>query len=445
MKDNNCILALDLGTTAFKCAPVSARGVIGRPAEVRYRLDYDAGRVTCPADRYVRAARQALAAGAAAARAAGSRVRAIGIGSQAQTFLALDRAGHPLQPAVVWTDNRATREARIVARAIPDFARHSGFSQPLGLLFLPKVIHAFRGGMLRRERVGKLLLLNEFIIRTLTGHAYGDEVNQGMSGFYDISRRCLSKRALALAGIKSAQLAETGPAAAISRPLTIDAARRIGLPSPVPVFSCGNDQGCGAAGANLAGTQDILCNFGTAMVVYSVRTRLPSRLAPNQIAGIDPLTDRYFLLGVENECGNIIDWARAALFPSLSIDAMLRRALACECPAKTLPEMRIRGNGRFDLGGLTPAADGAIIVRAILAHFGHAFAELVRTTGGRNTRRAIISGGLARSPAWCAFVGACAGLPTKLAPTEHLGLLGIMRIIERRQRILRARGIPHPE
>lgn len=440
MKDRNCILALDLGTTAFKCAPVDHRGIIGRPVEIRYRLDYDSGRVTCPAGRYVRAVWQALAAGAAAARAAGCTVRAIGIGSQAQTYLALDRHGNPLQPAVVWTDNRAVREAEKVARAIPDFARHSGFSRPIGLLFLPKIIHAFRGGTLRRGAVDKILLLNEFIIFTLTGRAYGDEVNQGMGGFYDISRRSLSFQALRLAGLKQSHLAEIGPAAAIAHPLTSHAARRIGLPAPVPVFSCGNDQGCGAAGADLRGMGDILCNFGTAMVVYSVRSRLPPKLGPNQVAGIDPLTGRYFLLGLENECGNIIDWAHAALFPALSFDAMLRRVLVRKYPAGTLPVMRPSGNGRFDLRELTPGADTTAIVRAILEYFGRAFAELVRTTGGGKIRTAVVSGGLTRSRDWCAFVSARAGLPVRRAPAKHLGLLGIMRIVERRRRILSSGG-----
>src|SRR5438132_13756898 len=108
-----------------------------------------------------------------------------------------------------------------------------------------------------------------------------------MSGFYHIAERCWSQAALDYARIVPSQLANVAPAGHIGRPLTREWSDRLGL-EPVPVYSCGNDQSCSAAGAGLAMTGDVLCNFGTAMVVYALKDQLPDRLLEKQIAGISP-------------------------------------------------------------------------------------------------------------------------------------------------------------
>lgn len=302
-----CILALDLGTSAFKTAAVSPVGLVAEPVSVGYALDHADGRVTCPGERYFGTAMTALRLAADAARGAGWRVEAVGISSQAQTYLALDRAGTPLADAVVWTDGRAAAEAERASEAIPDVAAHCGFQRFTGQQFLPKVMHLFAEHTLRPDAVGKLLLLNEYVAYRLTGRAFGDETNQGMSGFFDVSRRAWSPAALALAGIRADQLAEVAPAAARSEPLAPEICRALDL-SAVPVYLCGNDQTCAAAGVDLNEPGSVLCNFGTAMVIYSRRDDLPSEIRDTQIAGIDPWTGRYFLLGLEGECGNVIEW-----------------------------------------------------------------------------------------------------------------------------------------
>src|SRR5450759_3786135 len=304
----DCIIALDLGTTAFKCAPVDEMGLLAEPTTVLYDLDYSGGQVTCPPQRYEQLATEALLSAIRAAHQAGLEVQAIGISSQAQTYIPLDNAGQPLQDAVVWTDDRAVDEAREVAQLIPYYAHHSGFREPLPALFMPKIRHFARHSGVQLTDVWKFALLNEYIIYTLTGALYGDTTNQGMSGFYHISEHAWSQVALRYAGIAARQLADVAPAARLSQPLTPVWCARLGL-GEVNVYSCGNDQSCSATGAGLTTAGDILCNFGTAMVVYALKDELPSALLDKQIAGISPYTGRYFLLGLESECGNVLDWA----------------------------------------------------------------------------------------------------------------------------------------
>jgi sugar (pentulose or hexulose) kinase len=429
----NCIIALDLGTTAFKCAPVNEDGLLAEPTTVSYNLDYDAGAVTFEPEAYVRVAAEALAGAVQSAKAAGLTVQAIGISSQAQTYIPLDFDGRPMQKATVWTDGRAVEEAREVAQRIPDFEHHSGFKAPLPELFMPKVRHFARHGGIPLERVWKFPLLNEYIVYRLTGSVYGDTNIQGMSGFYHITRREWSQDALDYAGIRAGQLAETAPAARIGRPLAAEWRARLGIDA-VPVYACGNDQSTAAAGAGLSGEGDIVCNFGTAMVVYALKDELPGELLDKQIAGISPLTGRYFLLGVEAECGNVLDWAHRSLYAGRSFTDMMEEALAFSTEGASLPQAALPGGGRIELRGLTVGHEGRHIVRALLELYADTFGVLLRgVAGAAQTKTLYAAGGLSRSDAWLDFLNRRFNIRLQRSTVYQPGLVGVARIIRQAQ------------
>ena len=427
----NCIIALDLGTTAFKCAPVNETGLLAEPATVLYDLDYDGGLVTYEPQRYEQLASEALLGATRAARQAGLEVHAIGISSQAQTYIPLDRAGQPMQKAVVWTDDRAVEEAREAAQLIPDYAHHSGFREPLPALFMPKVRHFARHSGIPLADVWKFALLNEYIIYRLTGVLYGDTTNQGMSGFYHIGDHKWSQAALSFAGIEANQLAEVAPAAGLAHVLTPEWRDRLGL-GAVKVYSCGNDQSCSATGAGLTSAGDILCNFGTAMVVYALKDQLPATLLDKQIAGISPYTGGYFLLGVESECGNVLDWVHRLCYSDEPFSAMMEQALSMPIEGTSLPRVHLPGGGRIELQGLTVGCERGQLVRALLERFADTFGELLEgVRGEQGLHRLFASGGVSRSDAWLQFLGKQLNIQFQRTTTEQPGLVGVARIIQR--------------
>jgi len=386
VEQSSCILALDLGTSAFKAAPVTPDGLLAEPVGVAYELDTCDGAVTCPPERYYRTAMEALRRAAAAAKAAGRRVEAIGIASQAQTYVALVYDGRPIRDAVVWMDSRAAAEAERANLALPDAPAHCGFRAFSPLQFLPKLMHLHGGAAARESALAyrshrpyqsypthrtaaprntaampaaphsptasgpaaRYLLLNEYVALRLTGHAFGDETVQGMGGLFHIGRRAWSPEALALAGIFERQLAEIGPAAALSERLLPEIAAALGI-GAVRVYQCGNDQACAAAGVDLGEPVGLLCNFGTAMVIYARRDVQPVSLTESQIAGIDPLTGGWFLLGLENECGNVVDRLAGQLCPGEGIKGLLQIAAQPD-PYTSPPELGGRG-ANAELGG----------------------------------------------------------------------------------------------
>jgi xylulokinase len=405
------------------------QGLVKDPVVVPYSLDYDAGRVTCNPERYYRTALEALSQAAQAVRTSGRRIEAIGISSQAQTYIPLDRKGAPLGNAVVWTDNRAAQEAEELTQAIPEVTALCGFKRFSGQQFLPKVLHFLREGQVTRDLVSQFLLLHEYIAYRLTGMAYGEETSQGMGGFYDITARAWSPAALETAGITSDQLAAVAPSAGQSPPLLPNLCQELGL-NAVPVYVCGNDQTCAAAGVDLE-EDGVLCNFGTAMVAYTRNKERPESVSETQIAGIDPLTSRYFLLGFEPECGNVLEWMADLLYPGQEIEVMQQKATSAAIDSTALPRISFKGGGRLEIQDLTVGSRPEILARSLLEYYADRFEILLQEVQGTEGRigRLIASGGLARSQTWLDFLEQRLSLSFVRAQSEHPGLIGIARII----------------
>ncbi len=422
-----CTIALDLGTSAFKAAWVDDAGRVGPVAVAKYQIDCNGLRVTCPPERYLRAALRALRQAGAIAAAHDLSPQAIGITSQAQTFVTLNEHSKPMGPAIVWLDSNSEAESEDAAGALPDFCETSGFTRPSPLQFLSKVMRVRRSGC----GGSRYLLLNEWLIQWLTGEAFGDTNSQGMGGFWDVGSGSWNQRALDLAGITPENLGLIGPAGALSAPLSKRAQRSLGLPT-IPVYSCGNDQGCAAIGAGLENPGDLFCNFGTALVVYGLTAHNLGPANDNQIAGVAPIPNRWFLLGVESECGKILEGLARRFAPRGGIGRMIEEALAVGPDIENLPSVNVR-QGQMDLTGISARGDRAAVVRAVLVtyseRFGALLSDVSRALG--KPERIFAGGGLSQSRALLDLLERRHGITLRTCDTEHTGLRGVARVIEK--------------
>lgn len=430
-KKKNATIALDLGTTSFKCAIVTEDGVMpGTVISDSYGVVRRNSEITYPADKYFDMVLSLLRRSCSTALENGVSIGSIGISSQAQTYVAVYRSGEALQDAVVWLDGRAVSEAMGVASAINDFARHSGFNAPSGQMFLPKIIHLKNNQPRVHSSAWKFLLLNEYVIFKLTGEAYGDSSNQGMGGFFDISKREISKISLSLAGITEKHLPQIYPPSSFGKPLTDGISEMLGIDS-VEVYSCGNDQSCASAGVGLSGKNEILCNFGTAMVVYSLKERPPAALLGNQIAGISSMGDYYFLLGFESECGNILEALHLDSYPGEEFSFMIRDALETGFPvpgikdavAEAYPDIpRIRAlKGRYPRSA---------VCRALMEIYADIFEGILwRNIGKSLPGKVFASGGLSLSEDWLLFLEKRCSLRFARTGGCHPALQGVYKTI----------------
>lgn len=431
-KKKNAIIALDLGTTSFKCALVSEDGILpGTTISRNYRINRSKGAITFPAEEYFNMALDLLRRSCSAAMDRKLLVESIGITSQAQTYVTINKNGEALPDAVVWLDARAEKESEEVASAITDFPMHSGFPEPSGQMFLPKIINLKKKEPDLHGSAWKFLLLNEYIVFRLTGETYGDSSNQGMCGFFDISKKKISEIALSLAGIGEEHLPLIFPPASFGKPLTNKISEIFGI-GKVKVYSCGNDQSCAAAGAGLSAENDILCNFGTAMVVYSLKEKPPAVLLGNQIAGISSLRNYYFLLGLESECGSIFEMIHRELYPEHSFASMMKEAFNTDIGGPEVEDVVARSYPEISrFCSLKEKYPRAAICRALMGIYAGIFQNMLEGILNKSAPGKIFaSGGLSLSEEWILLLEKRCSLKFSRIRSCHPALEGVYKIIK---------------
>src|SRR5687768_17199321 len=110
---SDLLLGIDVGTTAAKAALFSLDGRLQAVGQAEYGMQHiRPGWVEQRPDDWWRAVRLAIRQALAAVPDARDRVRGLAVSAQAPTLIALDSAGAPVRPALIWMDRRAEAEAQ---------------------------------------------------------------------------------------------------------------------------------------------------------------------------------------------------------------------------------------------------------------------------------------------------------------------------------------------
>ncbi len=310
------LLGLDIGTTAVKAGLFAADGRLLAVAGEEYRLDTPApDRTELDPERYWQGACAAVRRVVAAAAVETDSIEAVAVSSQGETVIPVDPDGRAIGPAIVWLDNRAAIEARsLEARFGPD--------RIYDVTGIPSVIPTWPACKLLwwrandRDlfaRTDRFLLVEDFILRRLTGRFVTDASIQCTSMLFDIVERRWWPEMLDAVGIDERRLAEPiGPGEVAGR-LIATAATALGLAEGTLVIAAGMDQGAGAVGVGNVGPGIVSESTGGALTLQATVERHggdPSRRTP---VYIHSAPDRYLYCPVCPTGGMALTWFRDTL------------------------------------------------------------------------------------------------------------------------------------
>ncbi|MGI5819156.1 MAG: xylulokinase [Armatimonadota bacterium] len=265
-------LTFDIGTTALKTALIAEDGGLLALAEVEYSPKSPRpGWMEEAPETYWEAAVSGARSALESAGSAGESVRAIGLSSQGESFVAIDARGEPLTPVIVWLDGRAREVAERWER---EWLSAERFRAITGYPWIVHELTAFKIGWLAEHqpeahRAAKFLCLPDYLVRRMTGEFATDFNIAQMGGLLDVGRGAWSQEILAAAGIDEAQLPSIHPPGTVVGTLTQDAAGALGLPVGTPVCTGCNDQLAGAIGAGNVRSGVVSETTGTALAVVA--------------------------------------------------------------------------------------------------------------------------------------------------------------------------------
>jgi L-xylulokinase len=362
-----------------------------------------------------------------------AEIAAVGITAHGDNVYLVDAAGRPTRPALPSLDFRG---AAIAAGWVADGTADALFDV-LGELPLPHHVHATLRWLAEHEpdaleRARWFLFGKDFLRLRLTG-AVGTDATDATCGFADVTTGAYSPVALAACGLT--QLADRLPpvhgSTALAGTVTAAAAEVTGLPAGLPVAYGLHDIPAQAVGSGLADTSTALLVAGT----YSVNAVLTDRPVPGRAWLCRQWAEpgRWLSMSTSATSASNLTWlveqlglAPAGGYPEL--DAEVAAVLADETRLVFHPFLfgtPAAPAASASLLGLRPWHRRGHVYRAVLegiafSHRGHL--ETLAPCGP--VRRAVLTGGAARSPVWAQLFADTLGLPVLVPDSAEAGALG---------------------
>jgi xylulokinase len=427
---NALYIGVDLGTTGVKAGLFDDQGRALADAAREIRLETpQPGFVEFDADAYIDLAfdaiREVLAEGDASA------VRAIGLSSQAQTFVALDLAGRPVRKAVSWLDVRAVAEAEDLSSV----SEQTGAWPVSAIASCPKILWLRRHEPEVMAQAWMIQVIPDYLIFRLTGRPASDPVTAGSTAAFDAWGFRWNDAILRACDLNSAMMPFVLKSGEAAGPLTPEAAEALGLSPEVVAVVGTNDQYAGALGAGNVEPGCISLALGTALALVATAP-LGDRPA-DLLAAPHPGSDgqeMMALLAYAKTSGVVVRWLRDELAPDWSYEQLFEAVGSVPIGAEGVSCIpHFSGTATPDFNADVRGAFAGLTLSHTRAHLARALAESLAFTVSENVERirAVVPpveiraiGGGARSDAWLQMIADATGLPVTRPQTREAACLG---------------------
>lgn len=434
MKKLSFILAIDIGTTAFKAAITDEHGNILGTSTVEYSISAPhPGWAEMDPEIYPDTFRTAFHQ---VIRKAGIRpedIMAVGMSSQGETSVFLDKDNTPVRPAIVWFDTRSASEAQEIAKhfGAGEIQRRTGQVGEDAIWPAAKLLWLRRHEPDNFSRIHKILHLKGYFSYLLTGRMACEDSILGSSLYWDINTRKYWPEMLDYLGIQESQLPDILRPGEITGRITEEAALRFGLPSGIPVSIGAIDLACGAIGVGNVRPGIFSDSTGSALCTVTLVNHPvldPSMQMPCY-CGAAP---GQYMIHAYSTGGMFIRWFRDEFCKAEletekdggmnaydQLDRMAESIPAGSDGLLALPHLQGSGppdqnaKARAVFHGLTIAHTKAHFVRAIMESVTMVLCRIIEATEslGVDIRSIIAYSGGAKSSVWTQMKADATGLP----------------------------------
>lgn len=404
------ILTLDAGTTSLKGALFDLSGDMLCSRVHEYHLEKPAPDIVeLEPETYWLAAKAVITEILGETKVHPENIAALGVTSQGETLIVLDKDGKSLRKAIVWLDNRAGEEAELIKRK---FGRELVYRMTGQQDIVPgwpasKILWLRKHEPKVFESAAKYLMLEDYLIYRLTGVFATDHALNPSTLYYDFVNGCWWREMLDFLHVSENQL----PALLNSGDSVGRITANTGLAGNTAVTVAPIDQVSAAVGAGNIAPGMITETTGCALAICATVER--PAYDPGMNIGLyrHALPGMFILMPWIPTAGMILRWFRDEFCNGMDYDAMI--ALASKVPpgsdglillphfsGMNSPEINPDAKGVFY--GMTTAHHKGHFVRAILESVAFSLRdniELLERTG-TNCGEIASLGGAARSGLW---------------------------------------------
>ncbi|WHH60483.1 FGGY-family carbohydrate kinase [Petroclostridium sp. X23] len=265
-----CILSLDLGTTAIKVMLFAKDGsVLGKSTQEYTLLTPTALAVELDPEVYWKAFKAGVQEVMSVSGVSPKDIKALGISAQGETLITLGADHKPLMNAIVWLDNRAQEEADILG---DEFGHEHAYRITGQVKIVPtwpasKILWLKRNNPEVYKNAAKYLLIEDYFIYRMTGKFVCEGSLVCSTVYWDIIKKTWWKEMLDYLGVSEQQLPELMEPGQTVGQLLPEVAAELGLSSETMITTGALDQACGAIGVGNIKPGVISENTGAALAI----------------------------------------------------------------------------------------------------------------------------------------------------------------------------------
>ena len=315
MAEKSYILAHDIGTTGNKAILSTPQGKIVASSYHAYPISYLKPNWVeqNPQDwktAVLEATRQVLAESQVPAQ----QVAVVSFSGHMNGVILVDKEGEPLRPAIIWADQRATKQAEYISQVCGDKHVYSLTGNRVSPAYsAAKLLWIKENEADIYRKAHKMLQVKDYIAYFLSGIFASDYSDASLTQMLDLGKHAWAEDLLKELDIPLSILPDLYPSAQVIGKITPEAAALTGLLAGTPVVIGGGDGACATVGAGSISEGDLYNYIGASSWV-GLSTRAPVLDEQQRTFNFcHPDADLYVAVGSMQSAGGAFDWLETLL------------------------------------------------------------------------------------------------------------------------------------
>ncbi len=387
------LMGIDVGTTSVKTAVFNEKLEMLASSNIDYIIESHGDIVEFDGEKYWEIIKEELAN-------LQINVDALAIDTQCETLILTDENGVPVRKAIVWLDNRATKEAEQIEKHFGRKLVYEKTGQPEITATWPacKLLWVKNNEPEIWAKTKKIFLLEDYLLYKLTGKFVTEKTLQSSTIYFDINSAEWWNDMLEFIGVTPQML-----------PMLCDSGKYIGDYNGIKIVTGAMDQVSGAIGAGVIKKGIVSEMTGTTMVIFSPSDTIPAYDENSIIPCHYNYDGKYCLLTWSSTAGMALKWFKNAFCEEYSFAELdvLAEKIAPGCDGltflpylcgSTMPKYNPEARGSFT--GITPEHTRGHFVRSIMEAISCTLKENIDYLCP-DVKEIRAMGGGANSPLWC--------------------------------------------
>lgn len=302
------LLGVDVGTTSLKAVLFNEEAKPVKTIVKDYTLQTKGDMVEFSAEAYWE-----LFSNTLSEMRAEYEIATLSIDTQCETMIVTDEKGNALTEAIVWLDNRATKQADEIAEQFGTKKVYEVTGQPEITATWPacKLLWLKENRQDIWNKIDKIFLLEDYLLYRLTGQFVTERTLQSSTIYYDIRNGKWWGEMLNYLGVSESQL-----------PQIHDSGEVIGEYEGIKVVTSAMDQVAGAIGAGVIKKGIISEMTGTTMVVFVPNDEIPDYNPESKVPCHVNYDGKYCLLSWSPTAGMALKWFKNNFCEGYDFDAL---------------------------------------------------------------------------------------------------------------------------